>query len=69
MATPRGLVGHKPDQSNKAHPEFCAIVLAVQLQYCTDMLDPDEISRLVHNLDTNRDGWILFKEKIDMFLK
>jgi hypothetical protein len=33
------------------------------------MLDPDEISRLVHNLDTNRDGWISFKEKIDLFLK
>eukprot|EP00775_Hariotina_reticulata_P006036 gene6036-6274_t len=39
---------------------------AALLTYCQDMLDAAEISRLVHTLDTSKDGFIQYKDMVNL---
>jgi len=43
-----------------------AVDLLLQLKYCQNMLDAAEISRLVHTLDTSKDGFIQYRDMVNL---
>jgi hypothetical protein len=40
----------------------------MQLKHCQHMLDADEIARLVHTLEVQPDGYIHFKDLVQLFM-
>ena len=44
------------------------LCVCLQLKHCKHMLDPDEISRLVHTLEIDADGYIRYKDMVNLFM-
>ncbi|WIA31580.1 hypothetical protein OEZ86_002468 [Tetradesmus obliquus] len=57
--------------ADRGAPPGCIVpetLEAALLKHCQHMLDADEISRLVHTLEVQPDGYIHFKDLVQLFM-
>jgi hypothetical protein len=54
-----------PTKQTLTHAHVCC---CLQLKHCQHMLDADEIAHLVHTLEVQPDGYIHFKDLVQLFM-
>jgi hypothetical protein len=67
-ATHVALLLHQAAFSIKQTLKHAHVCRCLQLKHCQHMLDADEIARLVHTLEVQPDGYIHFKDLVQLFM-